>query len=813
MTELSGAESQNSTGRGAEVLLGAVEAVPAAAKAFAEDAWQHPKQFVEHSGAALGESAVIGLALGYLLPSTRLAAGLATAAFTLPLAVGSISRVARAYEAGNSEGANIDALSRSLAKDIVSGSWDFLLGSAGGYAGAGIGHRIATSDTAFGSFSQTIQRDMLSAQSSAGSRLKTMGAAIKDLALRPSIPEATAHAFEGAEVSDAAVTPTAGIRRFWPLLKEATYTPALAPGQTGPREYVLRMGSLHGHSHYSDGMGSPAEIYAKAKADGMDFYAITDHNHLAARQGVKPTDPRAADQNGVPILASMPQEYAQTMADAAAATEPGKFVALVGVEMGTIGHVGAGGHGGGHGGGIEGTIEGEVPAGADPDSAEGEVFHLAGHDTILGAGHHHGLPEAFASLAVPDNLPAPKTVRRIYEPDGTVIEHEHTLPQSAAAQAYREQMFLKAQKPAAAVDTHTAAEQAPLSPQQQAIADAAARDAGHFSGINHVTVFEYPQLIIADRAGDTGPQAAGAIHYNDGDFNGLLKQIGDSADTTGKLPVWQLNHPRYLADNNPNLPDNLRGRDYGTKSFPSEDAWRQAMDPRVHQVEVIVGEALNPNPISVMRPQDLAPVNMAGYIDKGLHVSPTYGRDDHFALPGGRPAGTGIIADNLTKEDLLDGLRNRQTIATTSTELLKGYMTANETYPMGSILDQNDVNDLTFKMHVAGKIDSQAKYTVSLWSDPKIGDGKLATRMQTRSLTGQDLLQTTGQVVFDQVHHTLGNKSAWYVEVQRTDPATSNNDYMWTAPIWIEPASGPQHSWLTRALVGAGTSYLFGKKS
>jgi hypothetical protein len=78
-------------------------------------------------------------------------------------------------------------------------------------------------------------------------------------------------------------------------------------------------------------------------------------------------------------------------------------------------------------------------------------------------------------------------------------------------------------------------------------------------------------------------------------------------------------------------------------------------------------------------------------------------------------------------------------------------------------------------------------------------------------LTGQELLDGSGQVAFDQVHHVIGNKSAWYAEVQRVDPTTHNTDYMWTAPVWIEPTTGPGPSFLTRALVGAGSSYLFGK--
>ena len=783
--------SQSANGSGSDVLLGALKEMPGQTEKLAQEAWEHPGQFIKNSAISLGESAAIGVAMGMLIPSRGLAAGLATIAFTAPMAIGTVRRVDEAYDEGNKPGADANALSKSLASDLVHEGWDFALGSVGGFAGAHFGHVIATSDTVLGSFAQQAQRSTLRAENSAMFRLVT-----------------------GESLN--ADTGTA-IKTSWLLPKDSALSTRLAQATAEPKDFTIRMGSLHGHSYYSDGMGTPADIFAKAKADGMDFYAITDHNHLAARAGVGSGDPRAGDQAKVPIIASMPSEYASTLSDAAAATEPGKFVAIVGVEMGTIGHVGGGGHGGGgHGGGGHGDGAGPGGAGdgagnesitgaADFASPQAEsLTEAAGHDH---AGHTHSLPEEFAHLQVPDNLPPPTVIRRVYEPDGSVIETKHVMPQETAAQAYREQMYLDAQK--AAQPTLLAENKVELSPREQAIADAAERDAGHYSGINHVNVFEFPQMIIADRAGDTGPRAQGAIHYNDGDFNGLVKQIGDSPDTTGGLPVWQLNHPRYVADNNPNTPDNLRGRDYGTKSFPSHDAYLAAMDPRVHQVEVITGEALNPDPVSVMKPHDLGPINMAGYIDSGLHVSPTYGRDDHFALPGGRPAGTGIIADKLDKETLLNALRNRQTIATTSTQLLKGYMTANNNL-MGSILDQNAVNDLNIAMNVGGKVDPAATYKVNLWADTNIGDGKLATMIQSKSLSGQDMLSAQGQVQFDQVHHTIGNKSAWYVEVQRTDPGTSNTDYMWTAPVWIEPKSGASHSLLTRALVGAGSSYLLG---
>ena len=41
-------------------------------------------------------------------------------------------------------------------------------------------------------------------------------------------------------------------------------------------------GELHCHSWHSDGAGAPAEVAARARANGLDFLAVTDHNSSAA---------------------------------------------------------------------------------------------------------------------------------------------------------------------------------------------------------------------------------------------------------------------------------------------------------------------------------------------------------------------------------------------------------------------------------------------------------------------------------------------------------------------------------------------------
>jgi len=46
-------------------------------------------------------------------------------------------------------------------------------------------------------------------------------------------------------------------------------------------------GLLHAHTAFSDGSGTPEEAFAAAKAAGLDFFAVTPHNHSSAEAGAK----------------------------------------------------------------------------------------------------------------------------------------------------------------------------------------------------------------------------------------------------------------------------------------------------------------------------------------------------------------------------------------------------------------------------------------------------------------------------------------------------------------------------------------------
>jgi len=65
-----------------------------------------------------------------------------------------------------------------------------------------------------------------------------------------------------------------------------------ASGTPGPEDNVF-FGNLHSHTSFSDGSGTPAQAYKRARdVAKLDFLAITEHNHSKAEDGIDDDDPR-----------------------------------------------------------------------------------------------------------------------------------------------------------------------------------------------------------------------------------------------------------------------------------------------------------------------------------------------------------------------------------------------------------------------------------------------------------------------------------------------------------------------------------------
>ena len=93
-------------------------------------------------------------------------------------------------------------------------------------------------------------------------------------------------------------------------------------GSAGADDFELYYGLLHAHTHFSDGEGTPEEAYAMAEDAGLDFFALTEHNHASA-----------GGDDGISLT---PALYERLINAAGAATRNGEFVALYGQEVSSI---------------------------------------------------------------------------------------------------------------------------------------------------------------------------------------------------------------------------------------------------------------------------------------------------------------------------------------------------------------------------------------------------------------------------------------------------------------------------------------------
>src|SRR5437867_4478373 len=70
---------------------------------------------------------------------------------------------------------------------------------------------------------------------------------------------------------------TSPVRLLLPTLTTAAIL--CGSGLQAAESLKVFYGLLHAHTFFSDGQGTPEEAFQAAKAAGLDFFAVTPHNH------------------------------------------------------------------------------------------------------------------------------------------------------------------------------------------------------------------------------------------------------------------------------------------------------------------------------------------------------------------------------------------------------------------------------------------------------------------------------------------------------------------------------------------------------
>jgi len=611
----------------------------------------HPLQFAEHAALTVGTSAAASFALSYLMPGKGPFGLILGVGMMIPTAVGIGKGLWHAHVLSEQPGANPHVLGHQLADQAVAGTVDMGLNFFGGWAGAKGAYDLNNSDTALGAWSRQsrswIQDKELSAYNGA------KGLSTQALNFLRSNPEVAAAPLPGSVSSEGLQT-----QSISPL--------AATTGSEGlpesPNNYTQKFGNFHSHSSFTDGDGTPDELYANAKKAGYDFWDISEHNHDGARMGVEKGSERAGAEADVPLLATDPAEWKQIKASADSATEPGKFQAGVAEEMGVLGK--------------------------DPPK-------MGDNGKTLPGGANHTILRNFDQTFVRTDRPGRSLLDRLMTPINWLLGRDTTPPPDSVA--------------------------------------------------------DIP----------------------DGRFDLLGKYLDANEDPNNPAQAIGA-HPRFLQDTSSKTPPRARLHDYGIKEMGGVDKWAEGYGAK-HFVglEVMKGEALNPGPVNILRPQDVDLTSYNGYLDlfgDEVKAAPYTGLDTHFKARVGNPdAATGLLVSKLDDAGITDAVAGRRSIATSSMSQLNGYMAANDgQYLMGQTVTNIPAEGITPQVRINGQVTADATYKANLWFDSKLGDGNLAKVVQTKTISGTDLLSHGQTVAFDPVKPKVGDSAAFYVEVQRT---------------------------------------------
>ena len=648
------------------VFLEAAQELPTAVGDLGRGIAAHPLQFTEHAALTVGVSAAASFALSYVMPARGPFGLILGAGMMIPTLYHMGKGLWNAHTLSLKPGADTHTIGHQLADQAVAGTMDLGLNFLGGWAGAKAAYKLADSDTLAGQWSRDTRSWILDKENTAYLKIKqlpqNMSAVFSSAA--SAAPESTA-----AEFQVLTNRPLGAQPRLGDPVSSAKPTPVDAGTlPESPQGLTQKYGNFHSHSSFTDGDGTPQDLYANAKKAGYDFWDISEHNHDGARMGVEAGSERASAEANVPLLAQDPAQWKAIKAAADNATVDGKFQGGVAEEMGVLG-------------------KSPPKVGADGEALPGGANH-----TIL-----RNFDQTFVRTQRPVK---PSILERLTGPIMRALGRDTTPPPDAVADIPDGRYDLLA------------------------------------------------KYLVAHEDPNNPAQAIGA-------------------------------HPRWLQDTSDNTPANLRLHDYGINEMGGVDKWADGYGSK-HFVgmEVVKGEALNPGPVQTLKPQDVDLTSYNGYLDlfgNKVKAAPYAGLDTHFKARIGNPdAATGLLVSKLDDAGIAEAVAARRSIATTSMSKVNGYMAAdNGKFLMGQTIDQSAIpQGLTPQVRINGDVTPTADYKVNLWMDSKLGDGKVAEIVQTKAISGFDLLSHGQTVSFDPIKPKLGDGAAFYVEVKRTSPTS-----------------------------------------
>jgi hypothetical protein len=227
-------------------------------------------------------------------------------------------------------------------------------------------------------------------------------------------------------------------------------------------------------------------------------------------------------------------------------------------------------------------------------------------------------------------------------------------------------------------------------------------------------------------------------------------------DTTGQAPIVQFAQAREPA------------ADFGRFEVQSLEALRAITAPYVRTIQMM-GNSRHPGPYAA----EERARGYLEYLNAGFRVAPTADSDGPWGNAG-HDHRTAVLAQRLTKRDILDGIRARRVYATDDHHVRVTF--AINEYPMGSIATVPSGTPLRIELTFSNPDEPHASYWISLRRDTPGGAVQALQELSGTDFAGD------GRVVFTQFRRTKGEEYFLAHIVQRSGART---DHVWTAPVWL----------------------------
>jgi hypothetical protein len=202
------------------------------------------------------------------------------------------------------------------------------------------------------------------------------------------------------------------------------------------------------------------------------------------------------------------------------------------------------------------------------------------------------------------------------------------------------------------------------------------------------------------------------INVENGNYAKLYDEwLPAHPDSLGQGPLVQYNHPDFKADiKHASTKPKERENDYGYDDYNKDFAeLLKHAEKYVSLIEIVSGPALTDGTNLPIKSGNRHERDYWFYLNEGFHVAPTANQDNHFRTWGTITAArTAVLADRLTKADILQALKSRRVYATED-QNLQVFFTVNG-QPLGSIIRTQNPQDLTIDVQVSDPDEPNATY-------------------------------------------------------------------------------------------------------